>query len=202
VNALWIDLINSDWHDYLGRGRDGRDEDRLENPRWLRRFLARWGLPSLDVTDGDTGRALRELRSLLQRLVGRAAAGKSPRDSDLAALNSYLAAGPVVRHLERDKDAYRVRLVPLQRATSAVLAEIASSFTEVLVEGDPSRIKICQNPDCTWVFYDGSRNRTRRWCEGPTGCGNLLKVRRFRERRRAGRGKTSTDAGARRRRRS
>jgi hypothetical protein len=37
--ASWIDLLNSDWHDYRGSG--GR-EDRLDDPAWLGRFLAPW----------------------------------------------------------------------------------------------------------------------------------------------------------------
>jgi predicted RNA-binding Zn ribbon-like protein len=50
--------------------------------------------------------------------------------------------------------------------------------------GDPTRIKICANSDCGWVIYDQSRNRTRRWCD-KTECGNVIKVRRHRQRKRA-----------------
>ncbi len=180
MDSPWLDLLNSDWHDYLGRGRH---EDRLESRKWLKSFLLRWSLAPLDVASADTRKTLRELRALLQSLVASVVAGKPPRDKDLASLNAYLAAGPVVPRVEQDQDVYKLRLVPVRMALNAVLSEIARSFAEVLVEGDPTRIKICENADCKWVFYDRSRNRTRRWCEGATGCGNLLKVRRFRERR-------------------
>jgi predicted RNA-binding Zn ribbon-like protein len=113
-------------------------------------------------------------------------AGARSSDDDLATLNSFLAAGPLVCHVERDRDAYRLELVPTECSLNIVLSEIARSFAEVLVEGDARRIKICENPDCKWIFYDQSRNRTRRWCEGATGCGNLLKVRRCRARKRKG----------------
>jgi predicted RNA-binding Zn ribbon-like protein len=53
-----------------------------------------------------------------------------------------------------------------------------------LETGEPGRLKACENVDCFWVFYDNSRNRTRRWCDS-RGCGNLIKVRRFRAKRRA-----------------
>ncbi len=36
---------------------------------------------------------------------------------------------------------------------------------------------------CGWVFYDRSKNRSRKWCEQAT-CANLMKVRRFRQRHR------------------
>ena len=78
----------------------------------------------------------------------------------------------------------RARLVPKKPGLHAVLFEIASSFAAFLVEGDPDRLKLCDNPDCQWVFYDTTRRRTRRWCED--ACGNLMKVRRFRAKKRKG----------------
>ncbi len=50
-------------------------------------------------------------------------------------------------------------------------------------KGEHTRVKICANPDCGWMIYDESRNQTRRWCS-VTGCGNLIKVRRHRTKRR------------------
>jgi predicted RNA-binding Zn ribbon-like protein len=194
MDAPWLDLLNSDWHDYRG---SGRREDRLQDPQWLKGFLARWQLDRREVSRRETRQALRRLRSLLQRLVAALTAGRSPRDTDLAALNACLAAGPIVQRVERDGDAYRLRQVPAKRGRSAVLGQIAASFAEVLVAGDPSRIKICENADCKWVFYDRSRNRTRRWCAGD-GCGNLLKVRRFRARRKKGAGRLAISRGKRR----
>jgi len=47
-----------------------------------------------------------------------------------------------------------------------------------------ARLKAC--PDCRWVFYDHTRNRSKRWClmnaGGPQGrsCGTIAKVSRFR----------------------
>jgi predicted RNA-binding Zn ribbon-like protein len=49
--------------------------------------------------------------------------------------------------------------------------------------GSWSRLKVCGNPECRWVFYDRSRNQQGRWCE-MTVCGNRLKNRAFRARRR------------------
>jgi predicted RNA-binding Zn ribbon-like protein len=49
--------------------------------------------------------------------------------------------------------------------------------------GSWSRLKVCGNSECRWVFYDRSRNRQGRWCEMAV-CGNRLKNRAFRERRR------------------
>ena len=179
MNEIWIDLLNSDWHDYLGRGGA---EDRLDDPQWVRTFLAGWDLPDRIVLAKATRAALGELRSLLRRCVDRAVAEESLTEEDLEALNTVLSAEPVVRRVERAGSAYRLRLDPVRPSLRAVLAEIAKSFADMLIEGDLTRIKLCENSDCRWVFYDRSRSRTRRWCEGASGCGNLLKVRRFRKR--------------------
>jgi predicted RNA-binding Zn ribbon-like protein len=61
------------------------------------------------------------------------------------------------------------------------MAEIAASFARTLADGEKSRLRICDNPDCLWVYYDDTRNRSKRYCDDKM-CGNLLKVRRFRAR--------------------
>ena len=52
--------------------------------------------------------------------------------------------------------------------------------------GQWPRLKAC--PDCRWVFYDHTRNGSKRWClmnaagSQGRGCGNIAKVRRYRAR--------------------
>ena len=179
MDESWIELLNSDWHDYLGRGQA---EDRLGDPKWVRAFLAGWALPDRIVTAKATRAALGELRAVLRRFVDLAVAEEPLTEEDIEALNTVLGAEPVVRRVEASGNTYRMRFDPARSSLRAVLAEIAKTFAEMLVEGDLTRIKLCENSDCGWVFYDRSRSRTRRWCEGASGCGNLLKVRRFRER--------------------
>jgi predicted RNA-binding Zn ribbon-like protein len=48
------------------------------------------------------------------------------------------------------------------------------------------RVKACPGPDCGWVFVDGSRNASRRWCQ-MSECGNRAKGAAFRERTRSSR---------------
>lgn len=185
MDEPWIELLNSDWHDYLGRGGA---EDRLDDPKWVRTFLTGWALPDRIVSAKATRAALGELRSVLRRFVDRAVAGEALKKEDLEALNTVLGAEPVVRRVEANGSAYRLQLDSVRLSLRAVLADIAKSFAVMLIEGDLARIKLCENSDCRWVFYDRSRSRTRRWCEGASGCGNLLKVRRFRKRQKKKRG--------------
>jgi predicted RNA-binding Zn ribbon-like protein len=180
MDPLWADLINSDWRDALG---SGRREDRLENDAWLARFLAR-----IDWRDGKLpGRAgrqrLRTLRGMLRRMVDALRARRSVSREDLAALNRILAQGSWQRRLDRHRGVWQVATLSRAHGIKGAATRVAWSFAEMLATGDPTRIKICANPDCAWVMYDESRNRTRQWCEA-SECGNLIKVRRFRERHR------------------
>lgn len=64
---------------------------------------------------------------------------------------------------------------------------IARSALELLLEGDPARIKDCPTggAGCGRLFYDTSKNNSRRWCS-MRGCGGPEKERRRAERRRTG----------------
>lgn len=68
----------------------------------------------------------------------------------------------------------------------APVNEMVTVVLEAIAAGQLDRLKAC--PDCRWVFYDHTRNRSKRWClmnaGGPEGrgCGTIAKVKRYRER--------------------
>jgi predicted RNA-binding Zn ribbon-like protein len=78
------------------------------------------------------------------------------------------------------------RLVPAGSGVGGALGRIVAAVTEALAAGTWRRLKICAADDCAWAYYDASKNRARNWCE--YGCGNRIKVRAYRERRRASAG--------------
>jgi len=59
-----------------------------------------------------------------------------------------------------------------------LLAAIARSAAEIIVEGAQARLRICANPACGLFFSDKSRTRRRRWCSMAI-CGNRHKVSSF-----------------------
>ncbi|MER0242840.1 CGNR zinc finger domain-containing protein [Streptomyces sp. HSW2009] len=65
-------------------------------------------------------------------------------------------------------------LPPVRRA----LAAVAAAWGEVAITGDVARRKRCAEHGCAWVFWDVSKNRSRRWCSMRV-CGNRNKARRF-----------------------
>ncbi len=57
-------------------------------------------------------------------------------------------------------------------------------MAELLVAPELARVRLCEGDDCGWLFVDGSRAGSRRWCD-MSDCGNLAKVRAFRARNRS-----------------
>ena len=155
--------------------------DRLPLTEWRHGFLGRWSELAAGVADEPPAIAgLGALRGILRRLLEAVARGEPPAAQDVEALNRVLAASPRTRRLEgMPGDRQRMVEAPSRYDWRWALAEVASSAAELLAAGEPRRLRVCANPDCSWMFYDESRSGSRRWCEG-TICGSLVKVRRHR----------------------
>jgi predicted RNA-binding Zn ribbon-like protein len=65
------------------------------------------------------------------------------------------------------------------------LWRVALSATRLLTSGELGRVKACPAADggCDWLFYDESKNKSRRWCS-MEGCGSRVKMRRLYARKR------------------
>jgi predicted RNA-binding Zn ribbon-like protein len=129
-----------------------------------------------------------------------------------AEFRELLALRAELRHVVTrvaDADATLNRALPRLRVQLAVrkgtisfdhqpgtAAELLVSVLGSIRDGTWHRMKAC--PDCEWVFFDQSRNASKRWCvmqaesRGGRSCGTLAKVREFRRRakRSAKRGKS------------
>ena len=177
---LCLDLINSEHFDC--RGRFGV-QDHLTNPAWVAAFAHHWHLPVTPAPDALAMAALRALRALLRQMFEAAATGQPVTDAQLEELNAFLALTPVMRQVQRSGPRVRLQTILLQEGWIAVASQIAASWVEVLESILPTRLKVCANPDCHWVFIDQSHNLSRCWCR-QWACGNLVKVRQFRARAR------------------
>ena len=177
MNILWMDFLNSDWHDYRG---SGAREDRIDQDSWLDPFLQRtaWALDRLP-SPAERG-ALKALRAQVRDAVERWRTGQAVPLDRIGQFNAILSQAPLVRQID---GAGGVALRPSTGDIRSVLGEVVASLAALLAEGEPTRVKVCANPDCGWYFYDESRNQSRRWCSS-RHCGNLVKVRSFRERHR------------------
>jgi len=59
---------------------------------------------------------------------------------------------------------------------ATILGPVVLSAVGLLRESDPARIKQCLGEHCGWVFFDMTKNRSRRWCEMSV-CGNRAKAK-------------------------
>jgi predicted RNA-binding Zn ribbon-like protein len=64
-----------------------------------------------------------------------------------------------------------------------ICAATVAALLRATARPDWSRVKACRGDDCRWVFVDGSRNTSRRWC-AMADCGNRAKMATFRSRHR------------------
>lgn len=87
------------------------------------------------------------------------------------------------------KGSWALDFVARESGLDWLLAAIARSAAELLVEGAHARIRRCANPSCRLFFYDDSRTHRRRWCSMAL-CGNRHKVAAFLRRRSNRRGQS------------
>lgn len=154
-------------------------EDELSSPRalatWLREAgLLERGAPKPGQAELDEALRVREgLRALLLANNG----AEVDRDA-VAALDG--AGGGLRVRFAADGTA---ALEPAEAGVRGALARLLAPIPAAMDDGTWARLKACPVDDCTWAFYDESRNRSRQWCAMQV-CGNRAKARAYRARRR------------------
>jgi predicted RNA-binding Zn ribbon-like protein len=73
---------------------------------------------------------------------------------------------------------WRMEYIARESGLDWLLAAVARSAAELIVEGEATRVRLCANPACSLFFYDNSRTHRRRWCTMSL-CGNRHKVAAF-----------------------
>jgi len=149
---------------------------------------------TLDSEPGVAPGPLERVRALLNtddRFHGTDRLADAP--ADLRAFRDALRAFVVDgRSDELDRETARRPLVVRAHPDGLALAPtdaadpLAALLVDVLAEqqaGRMQRLKACANPDCQWVYYDASRNRSGRWCS-MSECGDVMKARAYRARSR------------------
>ena len=165
----------------------------------MRSFLNTWDFDVARQEPDDLLAPLIQNRTRFKRRFGVAPPRTHSEQQQLVALRDELRA---VLSAAADEDAVLNRWlskVPLRagvvdgrivhepsRANLAGL--VLAAVVDAIAEQQWSRLRACD--DCRYIFYDHTRNQSRRWCkmggEGPAGrsCGSIAKVRRYRARRR------------------
>lgn len=121
---------------------------------------------------------VRQLRADLRRILG---------SSEVALIGQWLVRMPVEVRVQTDEQGTPgVTYQPVEGQGCRLCAAILALVVEAIAQQTWTRLKAC--PDCQWVFYDHTKNRSKVWClmvaSGPQGrsCGSIAKVRSFRQR--------------------
>lgn len=166
--AVVRDFVNTDDHD--------TGIDAVATATGLTSYLREEGL--LSGAARATGRDLAAAHELRARLREALEANHDLRADPLPGLAAALETLPV----RLTWGAAGPDLEPSGSGVPAALAKVGIAAYDAARDGTWPRLKICSFDECEWAYYDHSKNQSRRWCE--YGCGNLVKTRALRARRR------------------
>ncbi|OFW79249.1 MAG: hypothetical protein A2Z48_07010 [Actinobacteria bacterium RBG_19FT_COMBO_70_19] len=154
--------------------------DRLSSPAAAAAWFTEVGWPERvpTLSAGDLAVLLR-LREAFRGLALENA-GHAPRGAPADVLTEVAGDAPLQVVLAGGRSGLRPAGVGMNRVVGRLLA----IFHEASVAGTWARLKACANDDCRWLYFDHSRNGSRRWCASE-GCGNLMAARAYRARQRA-----------------
>ena len=120
----------------------------------------------------------RTLREATYAIFVAASHGETPQQADLDTVNATLVAMFNRSRLVRSDTGFVWDWAGDDDDFDQPLWWVVQSAAEVMTSDDLQRVGQCADDrGCGWLFYDTSKNRTRRWCD-MRGCGNRAKARR------------------------
>jgi predicted RNA-binding Zn ribbon-like protein len=155
--------------------------DRLESLASWREWLEDSDLvaPGIRLRSEHLAEA-RAMRDLIRELL-RANADEPDGGRDTGRIAEQLG----IRRLALTSGSEGELVVDLSPARNPawLSSQLVGIVHDAQLAGTWSRLKICENEECAWAFYDSSRNRSGTWCRMGV-CGNRLKNRAYRARQR------------------
>jgi hypothetical protein len=177
-----LDLINSSFTDYRDHGK--RAPDRLPNPVWQAWFMARHDL-LLARAEPFPLVQLRSKRTQLRSILAEWARAGSLTPTAAAQLDKGVMEASLRYRVRIDPDRGPcLSTEPINRDQAWLIGSVTLSAVALITDHPPQRLKVCGNPDCSWMFFDESLNGSRTYCS-PQPCATLMRVRRFRAKQRA-----------------
>jgi predicted RNA-binding Zn ribbon-like protein len=182
---LAIDFANSaesDWAGFIRFLEDSRVVSAERSAQLLP--LSQSDPQAADQLLSRVARLRDALRKIFRALVHK---DKVAREW-VAPVNEILRITEGHDELVWDNAQWRLEFLARESGSEWLLAAIARSAAEILVEGPVvARLHLCANPACGLFFSDLSRTRRRRWCS-MARCGNRHKVAAFARRHTSRRG--------------
>jgi predicted RNA-binding Zn ribbon-like protein len=140
------------------------------------------------------GRAASLLKAI-RRIFSSLARDGTPAEKDLALLSTWVGRSAQHRQLQPSTEGFAWQWHNAEDHLDWPSWAIARSAADLLTSDQLGRVRECASRDCSWLFIDTSRNRSRRWCD-MADCGNRAKARRNYERKRQGASRSQDGASA------
>ncbi len=118
------------------------------------------------------------LREAIYRIFSAAAHGNAAAEGDLALFNAALVRALAHLRIVLAAEGFAWDWEVQDGAFDRMLWPVAWSAAGLLTSEAIGRVGQCDDEKgCGWLFFDTSRNRSRRWCD-MRDCGNRAKSRR------------------------
>jgi predicted RNA-binding Zn ribbon-like protein len=130
------------------------------------------------------------LREAIYRIFSAVAGERSAPAADLERLNAILSDALALLRIVATGNGFAWAWTGPEDALDRVLWPIALSAAALLTSSELKTVRECAAPNCSWLFLDTTRNRSRRWCDMKV-CGNRAKAHRHYERKKQARANTS-----------
>ena len=118
-----------------------------------------------------------ELREAIYRILSSRSRGEASNANDLSILNEAIATIMPNQKLSTNNGNFTWDWTVSAERLDSILWPVVWSTAELLTSEAMGRVGQCADDKCGWLFWDSSRNRTRRWCD-MKDCGNRAKSRR------------------------
>ena len=180
--AHLYDFANSlDVRRFTHHGVQHAQGDELIRPRELAVWMSKQGL----LTEGTKMTAALfdsalQLRASIRAYLECDPAERRKDTEAVRSLNKAMKSFPLVAEARGDRS---MTLAASRRDALAGLSVVVAELYDGSINGTLDRLKMCAAEECRRVFFDRSKPATRRWCMS-TLCGNRIKTRTYRERRR------------------
>ncbi len=191
-SALCLDWVNTlSW-----RGKKAPSEALTGVDEWLAWLaeqraldaealsrLRRMGTSDPDEAAAGLARAV-AFREALYRTLAASVRGEAAPACDKLEFAGVLNRAMMRLQLVRAESGWSLRLAREPVDWEAPLYPVALSAAQLLAGPHASLLRVCQRPECRWLFLDGTKNRSKKWC-AMEPCGNVVKARRSYARRKA-----------------
>ena len=175
--ALLYDFVNSiDLRTYVEAGVAHEPKDELRTASQLDSWMRAHELSG--SASGAVHQQVLRLRKALRTFLAVPPEERPTANSEATALNAASASFPLVASVTAG-------IVELRPAKGVELGRVLGELQTLSATGQLDRLKMCQSPECGWIFFDRSKPANRRWCSSAK-CGNREKTRSYRLRQREG----------------